>query len=95
MSAWEEYAIEIAEILLDAGLDPAAVDVTGRTALHYASKFGHVDVVKMLLLRVPVECATNPDVDGRSALSYALACRHVSIVKVGFIVEPIHRFFLD
>jgi ankyrin repeat protein len=47
ISAWAGEA-EIAGALLEAGADPNAKDIKGRTALGWAERKGHTDIVQIL-----------------------------------------------
>ncbi len=62
--------VETVRLLLEAGLDPVAPGLDSGSALHTASWFGYVDVVKILIGRVPIDLkdATH----GSSPLSWAL-----------------------
>ncbi|KAJ3055438.1 hypothetical protein HK097_010471 [Rhizophlyctis rosea] len=80
--AWEEYSLEIAELLAEAGLDQDVwqVDAHGRTALHYAAKYGHVALVKWLLERSRRD-QYRVDEDGRSVVGYALESKVVDVIQ--------------
>ncbi|KAJ3279593.1 hypothetical protein HK104_001312 [Borealophlyctis nickersoniae] len=80
--AWEEYSIEIAELLAEAGLgqNVATVDVNGRTALHYAAKYGHTALVKWLLERSRKD-EYLVDGDGRTVVGYAVESKNVSVIQ--------------
>lgn len=67
---WDEYIPEAFEILLANGLDCNLPDKFNRTPLHYAAKFGHESLVKLLLNnKVAVDLI---DVDGCTPLWYAV-----------------------
>jgi ankyrin repeat protein len=51
--------VEVVEIMLEKGVDPAAKDADDMTALHWASAGGHRDVVRRLLQRGAHLEATN------------------------------------
>lgn len=46
------------DLLLNSGADPNEKDDTGRTPLHYATRFGHCDTIIKLLLKK----GANPDI---------------------------------
>ena len=62
--------------------DPACKGGSGRTPLHYASAYGHIELVKYLSNRPGVDSASREDVDGGTPLHYAKN-REIA----GFLVE--------
>ncbi|HLP00308.1 MAG TPA: ankyrin repeat domain-containing protein [Fimbriimonas sp.] len=72
--------VEAVRLLLKAGLDPAARRLDDGTALHTACWFGQLEVVKMLVHRVPLELKDK--VHGGTPLSWAIHgsqhCRNAS-----------------
>ena len=72
--------MKMVEILLDANADVAAQANNGMTALHEASRNGHVEVVKLLLeAKADVAAQSN---DGWTALHFASWDGHVEMVKL-------------
>jgi ankyrin repeat protein len=51
MHAARNGKLRAAEILLDAGADPNAVSVNGKTALEMAREEGHSEIVELLVAR--------------------------------------------
>lgn len=64
----------VAELLLQAGALPSALDEDGQTALHHAAHEGHVDVVK--LLAPSPECPELFVLDQYQMTPYHLACEN-------------------
>ncbi|TMW69729.1 hypothetical protein Poli38472_001885 [Pythium oligandrum] len=70
--------------LLDEGVDLTASDKDGRPALHLASYYGHLDVVRELLGREACD-VTLPDEYGSTALHLAIRWK---LGSCPLIVEP-------
>lgn len=59
-----------------------AIDNTGYTALHWAAKRGHQDVILALLKETSVLDVTLVSTSGHTALELAASCGHTSVVEV-------------
>ncbi|KAJ3037243.1 hypothetical protein HDV00_001875 [Rhizophlyctis rosea] len=79
--AWEEYSLEIADLLLGAGLEAEITrpDAHGRTPLHYAAKYGQTAFVKWMLERSKAE-DYKVDGEGVSVVGYALTSKVVETI---------------
>ncbi|RUS22547.1 hypothetical protein BC937DRAFT_88542 [Endogone sp. FLAS-F59071] len=83
---WDEYIPEAFEILLANGLDYNLPDKFNRTPLHYAAKFGHEILVKLLLdNKVAVDLI---DMDGRTPLWYAVTANSADSFYAIFDHQP-------
>ena len=71
---------EIVKLLLDKGADPNAVNVSGWTALMYASIVGNIRIVNMLLTHSAATGVTN--FHNETALTYASLAGKVEVVKL-------------
>lgn len=80
----EDEHVSLVELLLDNGADAMAVDVEGRTALHYAAGQGHAQIVRALLSRkAGPGLASIPDSHSKhTALHIAAKRGHAGVVKV-------------
>jgi len=86
--AAREGHIEIARLLLDAGADPTRmIGLMGGTALHDATYFGHVDIVRLLAeprrgARALPELDAQGAYNGLSALHDAVWQKHADVAQV-------------
>ena len=67
--------------ILDSGLSLNSTDQNKRTVLHYAARFGHLELVKELLSQTGVEVDAKDEI-GRTALSYAVEQGNKEIVEL-------------
>ena len=80
LKACEQGLTNIVQWIIDAGADANAKNTFGRTALMYASRFGHKDIVELLL---DVNANVNmQDCDGWTPLMWALDYGHNDIVDL-------------
>ncbi|XP_015108824.1 ankyrin repeat, SAM and basic leucine zipper domain-containing protein 1 [Diachasma alloeum] len=75
-----DQCLQCISILLEAKADPNATNKDRRTALMFACKTGHPEVVMKMLEHVKDINAV--DNDGRSAIFYAVTSNHPEIVKI-------------
>mmetsp|Transcript_112205 Transcript_112205/g.198759 ORF Transcript_112205/g.198759 Transcript_112205/m.198759 type:complete len:738 (+) Transcript_112205:103-2316(+) len=72
VAEWSEFGPEAMRMLLACNADPAAVDTFGQTALHFACRHGHADVVKALCDKgAPISAQDN---DGHYPLQSLCEC---------------------
>ncbi len=71
---------ELAQRLLDAGIDPDICDNKGKTALHYAAIKGNYQLAQRL-----IDAGIDPDIcdnKGKTALHYAIDRRDIGLIKL-------------
>ncbi|RYV02789.1 hypothetical protein SOPP22_07530 [Shewanella sp. OPT22] len=81
--AIEEKKTDIAELLVNEGANPFAIDRIGRTALHYAARKGDEKLAKQLIGRLGNNNINLKDATAQSATALMLAEMggHVAIAK--------------
>ena len=80
-SAVEEGNIKKVASLLGAGIEPNSKDKYDNTALHYASKKGHSEIVKLLLEKGANVNAQDNDI-GYTVLHRASMAGHLEVAKL-------------
>ncbi len=88
--------IETVRLLLEAGVDPKAPGMDGGSALHLASWFGYVDIVRLLVDRVPLDLTDA--LHGSPPLGWAAHGSHTCRNKAGDyvgVVEALLRAGAD
>ena len=68
--------------LLQHGADLSITDGSGNTVLHIASRFGHADIIKHLLLFMPIAIVNMRNNVGQTALHVAVAHRQAASVAL-------------
>ena len=69
----EAKATEVIEVLVAAGIDLAAADIYGMTALHSAADKDNAEVLAKMLETAAAAVVDKQDLDGNTALHYAAA----------------------
>ncbi len=90
IAAWRGD-LAVAQDLISAGLDPAAVNARFETTLHVAAARGHIDIVDLLLAgRGRAHLLERQDNQGRTALHHAAIQGHAPVAKrlLGLRSEP-------
>ncbi len=91
----ENEDIEVVEVLIASGrFNLNAVDVNGKTALHYACMCPDVTAVQ-LLLEVPEVNLNAVDVNGKTALHYACSNPDVTAVQLLLEVPEVNTYVKD
>ena len=71
LNAAKEGQVKVVEKLLESGVNPMAMDMFGKTALHCGAESGNLDVVR-LLLNSAVNISANPQVSNGAFVGQAL-----------------------
>ncbi|CAF0991760.1 unnamed protein product [Rotaria sordida] len=71
----------LVRLLCQYGADPKQRDSLGRTPIHYAASYGHIDIIIDLINFSRISLSTLVDVEGRCPLMYACGEGHLSVCQ--------------
>ena len=85
----DSFHIDIVDILLKNGADPALTDDRGWNALHYAVCDNNTTIVELLLEKMEVEDINHKNNDGQTPLDWCIECNIYDIKQT--IIELIRK----
>ncbi|XP_031555781.1 uncharacterized protein LOC116307786 [Actinia tenebrosa] len=89
----ETKAAKIAKLLLQNGAKVSLRDKTGMTALSYACKFGHEQLVGLMINEAHTFDLNSPDNEGNTALHYAASSGN--FVVLNLLIKTLNKFKLS